>query len=113
MPLCCQGSGGRPSPKDIADLCLQVAAAYMGIAPAGLVAPGRARGVTARARHLAYYLAHVAAGLSMREVARRFGRHPTSIAYALSRIEDARDARGFDAALDRLEQTVDRAGVRP
>ena len=49
----------------------------------------------AKARHVAVYLAHVALGISLTDLARHFKRDRTTIAYACKMIEDARDNVGF------------------
>lgn len=63
-------------------------------------------GVT-RVRQVAMYVAHVALGLSMGEVARGFGRDRTTILYACHLVEDLRD----DAEFDRIVATVERIAV--
>jgi chromosomal replication initiation ATPase DnaA len=49
------------------------------------------------------YLAHVAGGLSMREVGRLFSRDRTTVAHACALVEDRRDDPQFDRALAILE----------
>lgn len=58
---------------------------------------------TAFARHVAMYLAHVAYGLSLTEVAHAFGRDRSTASHACHRIEDLRDDPGLDDRLARLE----------
>lgn len=69
---------------------------------------GRRRGSrrTARARHVAMYLAHVVYGLSLVAVGAGFGRDRTTVAYACGTVEDARDDPAFDAALAGLENSA-------
>ncbi|MEW6122476.1 MAG: hypothetical protein AB1698_07670 [Pseudomonadota bacterium] len=74
-------------------------------------AAGVARGLGRQpvfARHLAFYLAHVACGLGLRQVARLDGVHPTSVVYAIRRIEAAREVAAFDALMERAEALVRR-----
>lgn len=58
------------------------------------------------ARQVAMYLAHVAFGMPLCKVARTFGRHHTTAAHACKTVEDRRDSRTLDYALDRLEKAV-------
>lgn len=59
------------------------------------------RGSSARA--LAMYLAHVGLGLSISRVARGFGRHRSTVAYACRRIEERREVAGWDDRVAVLE----------
>ena len=61
---------------------------------------------SAFARQVAMYLAHVGCGLSLTEVGRLFARDRTTVAHACELIEDRRDDRGFDRALELLEGVV-------
>lgn len=54
-------------------------------------------------RHLGFYLAHVACGVTQRELARRAACHPSSVAYGIRRIEALRDDARLDRHLARLE----------
>ncbi|MEP9378799.1 chromosomal replication initiator DnaA [Aquabacter sp. CN5-332] len=106
----------RPSPTPtplpaaiLARVALAVAAGWADLPPNAIAAPGRAASRIARARHLAFYLAHVTFGLSQHEVARRFARHRASIAYGCGRIEEAREEGAFDRAVDLLEAEARRA----
>lgn len=71
-----------------------------------LHAPGRCSERIAFARHVAMYLERVLLELSYGDIARRFGRHPTTVIYACRRIEDLRDDTGFDRRLAAIEQAV-------
>jgi chromosomal replication initiation ATPase DnaA len=64
----------------------------------------RSSGV-ALARQSAMYLAHVAFGLTLSEVARAFGRDRTTAAHACRLIEERRDDAAVDAILGALERT--------
>lgn len=68
----------------------------------------RGRRRAAFARQVAMYLAHVAGGLSLTEVARAFGRDRSTVAHACAVVEDARDDAAFDRCLDVIE-----FGLRP
>jgi chromosomal replication initiation ATPase DnaA len=58
------------------------------------------------ARQVGMYLAHVAFGLSLTEVGHLFARDRTTVAHACSIVEDRRDDRCFDRALELLESAV-------
>lgn len=57
----------------------------------------------ALARQTAMYLAHTVFALSFGQIGRIYGRDRTTVAHACWRIEEARDADGFDERLRRLE----------
>lgn len=56
-----------------------------------------------RAGDVATYLAHVGAGLTMREIARVQGRQPSTVMRAVRRVELQRDDPLLEAAISRLE----------
>jgi len=87
---------------------LAVAAAALAteVPEAAILMSGRGRRPEAQARALAIYLAHVALGLSMAEVARCCARHHSSVAHACALIEDRRDEPAFEAALAGLEDAI-------
>ena len=93
--------------KDPVGQCvLEQVAMARGIEPA--VVRQRARGgsrVTV-ARQLAMYLMHVALGRRYAEVGSFFGRDRTTVAHACAVIEEMREAPGFDAEVDLLEQAL-------
>ncbi|MES2907445.1 MAG: helix-turn-helix domain-containing protein [Pseudomonadota bacterium] len=60
----------------------------------------------ARARQIAMYMAHVALGFSLSNLAKYFGRDRTTITHACNLIEDARDERRFDEQLNTLEEKL-------
>lgn len=85
-----------------AALALHVAAALTDQAPE--VVAGGGRGSTAcRARWLALYLTHVVHGWTLDRVGHAFGVQRSTAATACRWAEDARDAAGFDAALEQVE----------
>lgn len=59
-----------------------------------------------KARQTIIYLAHIALGLDVMEIADALNRDRSSVALALKTIEDARDDPAFDALLDCLEKTI-------
>ncbi len=84
-------------------VAVDIVSAFMGIPAADILSERRAQAPVARARHVAMYLAHVAFQLPLNAVASGFGRDRTSVSYAVGRIEDERDNRGFDHMLNRME----------
>lgn len=64
---------------------------------------GHGNRAATRARHLSMYLANVAFQVPVRDVARTLGLHRSAVDYALGRIEDERDARSVDEAVERME----------
>jgi chromosomal replication initiation ATPase DnaA len=68
--------------------------------------PSRGVARIALARQVAMYLAHVACGLSKAETGRLFGRDRTTVHHACIVIEQRRDDRSFDHAIDHLERVV-------
>ncbi len=66
----------------------------------------RGRAGVAEARQVAMYLAHVALGITMRDVGGLFARDRTTVAHACGVIEDKRDEPAFDRALELLEWTI-------
>ncbi len=93
-------------PAPIPGLSAGAAAAATGVPAAQIALPWRSRARTARARHLAVYLHHVALGASLSACARHFGRDRATIRYACARIEDLRDDPRFDRGAARLEQAL-------
>lgn len=86
--------------------CERVAAVVaqdFSVAPATLFARTRGAPRDALARQTAMYLAHTVFGISFGQIGRIYGRDRTTVAHACRRIEDAREASGFDERLRRLE----------
>ncbi|MBB3934476.1 helix-turn-helix domain-containing protein [Aureimonas phyllosphaerae] len=84
-------------------VAVDIVSTFLGVPAADILSERRAQAPVARARHVAMYLSHVAFQLSLNAVAAGFGRDRTSVSYAVARIEDERDDRGFDAMLSRME----------
>lgn len=83
-----------------------------GITPADLWSLTRGTPRIAFARQVGMYVAHVALELSLTEVGMLFNRDRTTVAHACSRVEDQRDDRTFDRALELLENVVRLLGRR-
>ncbi|MEJ8473918.1 helix-turn-helix domain-containing protein [Roseibium algae] len=82
-----------------------VARAYC-IRPEDLYQKTRGRAHVAEARHLVMYLSHVEIGMRLIEVARRYNRDRSTVAYACRRIEDGRDDPSFDMMVCQIEQLI-------
>jgi ATPase involved in DNA replication initiation len=88
-------------------LVVQLAVAEgLGVPLVALSAGGRGDQKAAFARHVAMYLCHLVLAMSLTEIAAAFGRDRTTAAYAVRRIEEAREDFAFDATLARLEAAV-------
>lgn len=76
--------------------------------PVGLLLHrSRCAAEVAEARQLAMYLMHVSLRRPMSEVGAFFGRDRTTVSHACHCIEDRRDDRTFDDAVERLERAID------
>ena len=82
---------------------VSVVASGFSIDPSFIVAPSRDKARVALTRQVSMYVAHVALGLSLTEVGRKFGRDRTTAAHACRLVEDLRDDADFDFALEHLE----------
>ncbi len=81
-------------------------AQVFGVDAAAIDAETRGRAEVALARQVAMYLAHVACGMSLTDVGRMFSRDRTTVAHACAVIEDRRDDKVFDRAIELLEIVV-------
>jgi chromosomal replication initiation ATPase DnaA len=63
------------------------------------------------ARQIAMYLMHVVYGLTIGEVAERFGRERSTASHACRRIEDMRDDPALDRLLAKLENLLREVSV--
>jgi len=89
---------------------VQAAVAHStGVALKDLCARTRRPPKAAFARQIAMYLSHIVFKMSPSEVARAFGRDPSTVIYALRRIEELREDPAFDRTLDWLEEMLNRA----
>ncbi len=68
--------------------------------------PSRGVARIALARQVAMYLSHVACGLTKAETGRLFDRDRTTVHHACIVVEQRRDDRSFDHAIDHLERVV-------
>jgi hypothetical protein len=80
-----------------------VSAAAIGVSISDVRKPSRHYARAAFARQIAFYLIHVGFGLDFSAIGRSMGRNRTTIQYACSRVEDARDEEVFDLGLVCLE----------
>lgn len=74
-----------------------------GVSLQALCAPTRRSPRVAWARQMAMYLCHVVFSISISDVARAFGRDPSTVVHALQRVEEMRDNVEQDKELDMLE----------
>jgi len=89
---------------------VQAAVAHStGVALKDLCARTRRRPKAAFARQIAMYLSHIVFRMSPSEVARAFGRDPSTMIYALRRVEELREDPALDRTLDWLEEMLNRA----
>lgn len=93
---------GMPFTQPIGVAVAQV----FGVDAAAIDAVTRGRAEVALARQVAMYLAHVACGMSLTDVGRMFSRDRTTVAHACAVIEDRRDDKVFDRAIELLEMVV-------
>ena len=89
--------------RRLCDTAALATAAAFALPVGELLAPTRRSSYVAFARQSAMYLAHVAFGVSLSQVARAFGRDRTTAAYACQTVEDRRDDPAVDAVLSSLE----------
>jgi chromosomal replication initiation ATPase DnaA len=90
---------------------VQAAVAHItGVALKDLCATTRRPPKVAFARQIAMYLSHIVFKISPAEVARIFGRDPSTVTYALGRIKELREEPDLDRMLDWLEAMLRRAG---
>jgi len=78
-----------------------------------LLQTSRGTAEIALARQLAMYLAHTLLGRTMEDVGRLLGRDRTTVAHACAVIEDRREKRDFDRAVERIENAVRARQVAP
>lgn len=97
--------GHRPEcPATRLEAISRAVARTFAVDPGLMQARGRSSRPVTRARQTVFYLAHVALGLPLAEVARLTGRDLRTIASACRTIEDARALdQAFDAALSTFE----------
>lgn len=107
------GTGPKTSGDEhIFDLCegtIDIMAALFNVSSKEIRRPGRGDVGVARMRQVAMYVAHVALGLSMRDIGRGFARDRTTVLYACHLIEDLRDDPEFDRTIHMAERVVQAA----
>ena len=67
---------------------------------------GRSTAEVVRVRQIAMYVAHVALGITMKDVGRGFGRDRTTVAYACHTVEDLRDNEEYDRLVAMTEKVA-------
>lgn len=82
------------------------AAAWFGVPGPAIRARSRSKAGIARARQAGIYLAHIVFSTSLTRAGLIFGRDRTTARHACAVIEELREARAFDAAIDRLEPSL-------
>lgn len=87
----------------VAARAVAASAGLHGEPPRAILGPKRGTRFASRARHTAFYLAHVAGGVSVTDVAALFGRSRRAVRHGCARTEDARDAALWDRALAAME----------
>lgn len=103
-----------PETKRLARLAIEHAAAHaFGVPPKAIAQDRRGDTKVSAARQVAMYVAHVSCGLSLTEVGNLFGRDRTTVAHACIKVENRRDDRPFDHALDLLSWAVPAIVARP
>ena len=111
----------RNAPPSVQIRCLKaIVSLAFSVRERELCAPSRSRAPAAFARQVAMYLAHVAFGMPLGDVASSFGRDRSTAAHACRLVEDRREDSALDYALDHLEAAarlwvgtaISRAGAR-
>lgn len=89
---------------ELCDCLIDLMADFFGVSGKELRLPGRSRVEIVRIRQIAMYLAHTLLRVSIKEVARGFGRDRSTVQYAITAVEDARDDSEIELLLGRLER---------
>lgn len=85
---------------------MHAVAVVWGVEAQELKAPTRGEHDVALARQVAMYMAHVALGISLKQVAKNFGRDRATARHACRVIEDLRDEPDFDARVSGIESAL-------
>lgn len=85
---------------------IDIAAALFNVSSKELRQAGRSSLPVCRVRQIAMYVAHVVLQLSMKDIARGFGRDRTTVVYACHLIEDMRDDPDFDQIVAMAERVA-------
>lgn len=100
---------GKRREERLLDVCegmIDIAAALFNVSGRDLRRAGRSHAEIVRVRQIAMYVAHVALGLSMKDVGRGFGRDRTTVAYACHAVEDLRDDEDYDRLVATIEKVA-------
>jgi chromosomal replication initiation ATPase DnaA len=95
-----------PPAEHLRGLIEQTVAAAFEVEPALLRLPTRGNKRIALARQVSMYMAHVCCGMCFTDIGRAFARDRSTVAYACHLIEQRRDDREFDRAVELLEGMV-------
>lgn len=90
-------------------LATAVAAHAYGLPAAAIAGKERGDSRVSRARQVAMYLSYAVFDLTMRQVAKAFGRDHSTVSYACREIEDARLDPNIDRTMDWLEMLLRRS----
>jgi hypothetical protein len=95
-----------PTDKGLRTILVETSAITFDIDPELLDTPLRGSAPVSFARQVAMYLAHVGLGLSLTQVGQLFERDRSTVAHACQLVEERRDDRTFDSAINLLERIV-------
>ena len=88
------------------DLAAHAVAVAFDVEAQDLKSPTRGEREIALARQIAMYVAHVALGVSLNQIARGFGRDRTTARHACKVIEDRREEPAFDEQVRSIESAL-------
>lgn len=100
---------GKRREERLLDVCegmIDIAAALFNVSGRELRRAGRSTAEVVRVRQIAMYVAHVALGISMKDVGRGFNRDRTTVAYACHTVEDLRDNEEYDRLVAMTEKVA-------
>ena len=100
---------GKRREERLLDVCegmIDIAAALFNVSGRELRRAGRRKSEVVRVRQIAMYVAHVALGITMKDVGRGFGRDRTTVAYACHTVEDLRDDDEYDRLVVMTEKVA-------
>lgn len=92
--------------RRVSQEALKISSEACGVSVTQITSVGGRQAHIAFARHIAMYLCHVVGQMSLREVAREFGRDRTTVGHACHAVEDMRDNPTFDKQIDFLEREL-------
>src|SRR5690606_7966318 len=100
------GAEGKAPPALFIQLTVTLAAWREGIAPAAILAPGRSRQATLRARRIALYLLHTCFGFRHAELGEWFRRHSRTVARSCRAVEEMRGCAKANAEIRQYEEVL-------